>query len=75
YVRGDLIRSSIIDNKSRIDEIYRSYPNVFRSRKEVLQMLFLNFTEENDLGKRTLSKLTKDIIEESIDLDENAIEE
>lgn len=74
YVR-DLIRSSIINNKSRIDEIYKSYPNVFKSRTEVIQMLFLNFTEEIDLGKRTLSKLTKDIIEEFIDLDEDTFDE
>ncbi|PEA78017.1 hypothetical protein CN676_12090 [Bacillus wiedmannii] len=74
YVR-DLIRSSVINNKSRIDEIYESYPGIFKNRQEVVQMLFINYFEETDLGKRTLSKLTKDIIEEFLDIDEMLLDE
>ncbi|MBE2975811.1 hypothetical protein [Priestia megaterium] len=69
YVR-ELIRSIIINNKSRIDEIYKTYQGAFKSRKEVVQMMFLNFREESDLGKRALSKLTKDIFEEFSDMNE-----
>ncbi|MCP1450340.1 hypothetical protein [Priestia megaterium] len=63
YVK-DLIRSMVINDKSRIDEIYETYEGAFQSREEVMQILFLNYIEEINFGKRPLSKLTQDIFEE-----------
>lgn len=63
YVR-ELIKKAIIYNESRVDELYTQYPELFSSRDEVLQMVVSNYICEEDLGKRPLAKLTKDICEE-----------
>ncbi|MFD3156672.1 hypothetical protein ACFIJ5_07390 [Haloimpatiens sp. FM7330] len=63
YVR-ELIKKAIIYNESRIDELYTQYPELFSSREEVLQMVVSNYICDEDLGKRPLSKLTKDICDE-----------
>lgn len=63
YVR-ELIKKAIIYNESRIEELYTQYSELFRSREEVLQMIVSNYIEYEDLGKRPLAKLTKDICEE-----------
>lgn len=63
YVR-ELIKKAIIYNESRIDEIYTQYTELFRNREEVVQMIASNYIGDDDLGKRPLAKLTKDICEE-----------
>lgn len=63
YVR-ELIKKAIIYNESRIDELYTQYPELFSSRNEVVQMVVSNYISDEELGKRPLSKLTKDICEE-----------
>ncbi|MBV7275631.1 hypothetical protein I6U48_22280 [Clostridium sp. PL3] len=63
YVR-ELIKKAIIYNESRIDELCTQYPDIFSSREEVLQMIVSNYICDEDLGKRPLAKLTKDIREE-----------
>ncbi|GCD10339.1 hypothetical protein [Clostridium tagluense] len=63
YVR-ELIKKAIIYNESRIDELYTQYPELFKSREEVVQMVVSNYISNKDLGKRPLAKLTKDICEE-----------
>lgn len=63
YVR-ELIKKAIIYNESRIDELYTQYPELFNSREEVLQMVVSNYIDPSELGKRPLSKLTKDICDE-----------
>ncbi|MCD3276632.1 hypothetical protein [Clostridium botulinum] len=63
YVR-ELIKKAIIYNESRIDELYTQYPELFSSRGEVVRMVASNYIDNNDLGKRPLAKLTKDICEE-----------
>ncbi len=63
YVR-ELIKKAIIYNESRIDELYTQYPELFSSREEVLQMVVSNYIDPAELGKRPLSKLTKDICDE-----------
>ncbi|PHF12217.1 hypothetical protein [Bacillus toyonensis] len=60
----DLIRSCIINNKSRIDEIYKEFSGIFSNREEVMQSLYLNYIDEQNLGKRPFSKLTQDICKE-----------
>ncbi|HID0867104.1 TPA: HNH endonuclease, partial [Clostridium botulinum] len=63
YVR-EIIKKAIIYNESRIDELYTQYPELFSSREEVMQMVVSNYISDEALGKRPLSKLTKDICEE-----------
>ncbi|APQ97628.1 hypothetical protein [Clostridium botulinum] len=63
YVR-EIIKKAIIYNESRIDELYTQYPELFSSREEVMQMVVSNYISDDALGKRPLSKLTKDICEE-----------
>ncbi|WP_252213919.1 hypothetical protein [Clostridium sp. CMCC3677] len=63
YIR-EIIKKAIIYNESRIDELYAQYPELFNSREEVLQMVVSNYIDSAELGKRPLSKLTKDICEE-----------
>ncbi|XBO87950.1 hypothetical protein AAGG43_16560 [Bacillus paranthracis] len=61
---SDLIRSGIVNNNSRINEIYEQFPDIFSSLEEVMQSLYLNYMNEQDLGKRPFSKLTQDICKE-----------
>lgn len=63
YIR-EIIKKAIIYNESRIDELYTQYPELFNSREDVLQMVVSNYIDSAELGKRPLSKLTKDICEE-----------
>jgi len=64
FVR-DLIRNGIVNNKSRIDELYKNFEgDLFNSREEVMQSVFLNYLDDQDLGKRPLAKLTQDICRE-----------
>ncbi len=63
YVR-ELIKKAIIYNESRIVELYTQYPELFRNREEVVQMIVSNYIVDDNLGKRPLAKLTKDICEE-----------
>lgn len=60
----DLIRNAFVNNNSRIDEIYNSFPDLFKSREDVMQSLYLNFLDKQNTGKRPLSKLTQDICRE-----------
>ncbi|WP_134703795.1 hypothetical protein [Ammoniphilus sp. YIM 78166] len=62
---SDIIKKSIIYNEDRINELYDLYQGtLFSSKEEIKQMIATNYLEENDLDKRALSKLTKDISEE-----------
>lgn len=60
YIR-DLIRSAFINDEIRINELYNLYRDIFDSKEEVMQTIFLNYFKEEKLGKRVLAKLTKDI--------------
>lgn len=63
YVRALLLKS-IIYNESKITELYTEYPGMFKGREEVVQMIVSNYISDEELGKRPLAKLTKDICEE-----------
>ena len=64
----ELIKKSIIYNPSRIDELFKlgdlKGDKLFSSKEEVINMIVSNYINKNDFGKRTLSKLTRDIAEE-----------
>lgn len=63
-VVSDLIRNAVVNNKTRIDEIYKSYGDIFKSKDEVMQSIYLNYLDDQNVGKRTLAKLTQDILRE-----------
>lgn len=63
YVR-ELIKKAIIYSEGRIDELYDQYPELFSSRAEVLNMVVSNYIDIDDLGKRPLAKLTRDMCNE-----------
>lgn len=64
YIR-ELIRKAIVYNESRIDELFNEYEgSLFNSREDVVSMIVSNYIDDEDLDKRVLAKLTKDISEE-----------
>lgn len=60
YVQ-EIIQKAIVYNDIMIKEIYTQYPNLFESEEEVKQMILGNYTKMENLGRRPLAKLTKDI--------------
>lgn len=65
YVR-DIIRNANFYSEERVDELLKSFPELFSDRNDVLGGLFMNFYEKDKWGKRPLSKLTHDIFNEFI---------
>lgn len=64
YVQ-EILKKTVIYNDDVIDNIMDSFPSLFSSKEEVIQMLFGNYINNVDLLKRPLSKLTHDILIEN----------
>jgi len=60
----ELIKKSIIYNKSKCRELYMNYQTLFTDESEMLRIIFGNYCEQDELLKRPLSKITKDLLEE-----------
>ncbi|WP_378957061.1 hypothetical protein [Pelosinus sp. sgz500959] len=61
----DIIKNAIVYNETRVEELWREYGGtLFKSKEDVLGMILTNYVLEEDLSKRVLSKLSKDISEE-----------
>ncbi|WP_026882019.1 HNH endonuclease domain-containing protein [Clostridium akagii] len=63
YAR-EIIKKSIIFNDDFFESIYCSFPEAFSSSDEVKQMIYSNYLELDEVGKRPLSKLTQDLLKE-----------
>jgi hypothetical protein len=64
----ELIHKNIVYNEDYINSLYQQYEGtLFKNREDVLRLISSNYIEEQDLGKRPLAKLTRDIVE-SLDL-------
>ncbi|WP_144495531.1 hypothetical protein [Bacillus thuringiensis] len=63
YVAEILLKSEIY-NDGFIKMIQDTFPNLFSSKEEILRMITSNYIEIDDLEKRTLAKLTRDIAHE-----------
>lgn len=63
YVR-DILKSRYINSDSRIDDLHRSFPQLFASVDEVRSLLYMTNIDESQWGRRPLSKLTHDIDEQ-----------
>ncbi|MDU1847379.1 MAG: HNH nuclease [Niallia nealsonii] len=63
YVR-DIIRNAVIYNDSRIEELLDQFPDLFQSKNDVINSIFMNNIDKDSWHKRPLSKLTHDIYHE-----------
>ena len=59
----ELIQKSIIYNDSYIDELAHNYSGLFKNREDLLRLITGGYVNDEDINKRPLSKLTKDISE------------
>lgn len=61
----ELIQKSQIYNESYVDELYQNYEGtLFKNREDLLRLVTCGYVSDDDLHKRPLSKLIKDISEE-----------
>jgi hypothetical protein len=61
----DLIQKNIIYNDSYIESLFKQFEGtLFKNKEDVMRLLSSNYITEEDLGKRPLAKLTRDISEE-----------
>ena len=52
-------------NESYIEELMKNYEGtLFKNKEDLLRLIFGGYISDEDLGKRPLSKLTKDILEQ-----------
>jgi len=61
----EIIQKAEMYNDSYIDELLKNYEGtLFKNREDLLRQLFGGYVTDDDIGKRPLSKLTKDILEQ-----------
>ncbi len=58
----ECIKKAIIFNPEYMTDLLNTYDGLFESEEELYRIVFGNYMEEYDYGKRPLSKLTKDIL-------------
>ena len=59
----ELIQKKYAYSESYIDSLFQQYEGtLFKNREDILRFVTNNFTEEDNLSKRPLSKLTRDIV-------------
>ena len=52
-------------NKSYIEELMKTYEGtLFKNEEDLLRLIFGGYISDEDLGRRPLSKLTKDMLEQ-----------
>ncbi|MDD2383500.1 MAG: hypothetical protein PHN18_04875 [Sulfurospirillaceae bacterium] len=61
----ELIQKSVMYNESYIEELMQNYEGtLFKNEEDLLRLIFGGYISDEDLDKRPLSKLTKDILEQ-----------
>ncbi|CAH1200501.1 hypothetical protein PAECIP111893_01400 [Paenibacillus plantiphilus] len=61
----DLIKKRVIYSDTQIDELFKKYGGkLFSSREDVIATIISNYATDQNLDKRVLSKLAKDISDE-----------
>ena len=63
FVR-DIVRTAYVYNDEYYQSLVQCYPELFSSISEAKNFVYINYLDEVDWGKRVLSKLSHDIIEE-----------
>lgn len=60
----EILKKYLIYSAGQRENIMEDFPNLFSSDEELIQTIFGNYIREDELLKRPLSKLTKDILKE-----------
>ena len=61
----ELIQKAEIYNESYIDELMKNYEGtLFKNREDLIRLIFGGYITDEEISKRPLSKLTKDILEQ-----------
>ncbi|MBB1140725.1 hypothetical protein [Myroides sp. WP-1] len=60
----EIIKKAFIYNDSYVESLYKEWDELFSSKEEIKQTLMGNYLNSQDIGKRPLGKLTRDITEE-----------
>lgn len=63
YVQ-DIIRTTYIYDEDYCRTLFTSFPELFSSLQDVENMVFMNYLDEKDWGKRVLAKLSHDVKDE-----------
>lgn len=58
----EIIKKAKVFNDSKIKEYVEKYGSLFTSKSELYRTLYGNYLDEDDQGKRPLSKLTQDLL-------------
>lgn len=62
---SEILIKSEMYNESYIEELMKNYEGtLFKNEEDLLRLIFGGYISDEDLGKRPLSKLTKDILEQ-----------
>jgi len=61
---ADLYKKRVIYSDDYIDELLTEYNSIFKSREELISLITCGYINDEDLHKRPLSKLIKDISQE-----------
>lgn len=62
---SEILIKSEIYNESYIEELMQNYEGtLFKNEEDLLRLIFGGYVSDEDLGKRPLSKLTKDMLEQ-----------
>jgi len=62
---SELLQKRVIYSDSYIDELFEQYEGtLFRNREDLLRLITCGYVSDDEIGKRPLSKLIKDISEE-----------
>lgn len=64
----ECIKKAIIFESGYLDHLYSNYGALFSSKQELHRIVYGNYIEEDSYGKRPLSKLTADILNELLPL-------
>ncbi|MBX2951687.1 MAG: hypothetical protein KF870_04215 [Leadbetterella sp.] len=71
---SDIIKNIVVYNDSYLENLYEQYEGtLFASKSDIYRMVFNNYSNLEDAGKRVLGKLTKDIVEELKGIDNTQI--
>ncbi len=61
----DIIQKNIVYNDDYIESLFKQFEGtLFRNKEDLMRFILGNYISEEDLGKRPLAKLTRDISEE-----------
>jgi len=61
----DLLQKRVIYSDSYIDELFEQYEGIlFENREDLLRLITCGYVSDDEIGKRPLSKLTKDVSDE-----------